>query len=402
MGRSTLAITAFAWTLAASGTVFGQDSTSDELKKLKEQVERLQERVDGQEEKSPVDEALSRMHFHGYGEAHANFPETGAMTHREGNETDIHRFVLGWGYKFSDSIRLDAEVDFEHSATEIELEYAQLDFDLTPTLTLRVGNLLMPVGPLNEFHEPPLFYSVERPYVMNSIIPTTWQENGVGIVGRFFDEMVTVRAYLVTGLDAEGFTSKNGLRGGRSHGAESKADDFAFVTRVEHSPMTGLALGLSAYAGGADQDEPALGSVRVTMFTGDARYRRGNLDLRAFYGRTDVSNADEISVATGQTIGEVMDGWYLEAAYNVLPFIAPKSDHRVVTFIRREEFDTNAEVASGYDRNGAADRQVLTVGLAYYPIPEVVIKADYEWWRDESDGDDDSIGRVNLGVGFMF
>src|SRR5574341_1860549 len=117
-------------------------------------------------------------HLHGYGELHFNHPQTGAMSQAAGDEIDIHRWVIGLAYEFSDRIRMDMELDFEHAFSEPEFEYGFLEFDLPPTLSARVGSLLMPVGPLNEFHEPPLFYSVERPYVERSLIPTTWQENG--------------------------------------------------------------------------------------------------------------------------------------------------------------------------------------------------------------------------------
>ena len=133
---------------------------------------------------SAEEDAEKRLQFHGYGEFHYNNPETGTMDQSATSEADVHRFVLGWTYEFTPVIRLDAEIDYEHAAREIELEYAHLDYDLSPTTSLRVGSLLMPVGPLNEFHEPPLYYSVERPYVQRSIIPTSWQENGLGMVGR--------------------------------------------------------------------------------------------------------------------------------------------------------------------------------------------------------------------------
>src|SRR3990172_8169714 len=103
-----------------------------------------------------------RLQIHGYGEVHYNNPELGAMSSDAVSVMDFHRIVLGWEYEFAENLRVEGEVDFEHAATEIELEEAFLEYDLRPTLALRVGSLLMPVGLLNEFHEPPLYYSVER------------------------------------------------------------------------------------------------------------------------------------------------------------------------------------------------------------------------------------------------
>src|SRR5262245_39196129 len=77
----------------------------------------------------------SRLAIHGYGEVHYNNPEIGTMDDHAPARSDIHRFGLGWTYEFTPKIRMDAEIDYEHAAAELELEYAELDFDLTTTLT---------------------------------------------------------------------------------------------------------------------------------------------------------------------------------------------------------------------------------------------------------------------------
>ena len=177
---------------------------------------------DGEEKEIP-------WRLHGYGELHFNHPQLGAMSQAAGDEIDIHRWVIGLAYDFSDRIRMDMELDFEHAADELEFEYGFLEFDLKPGLAARVGSVLMPVGPLNEFHEPPLFYSVERPYLEQFIIPTTWQENGAGIVGRAFQNKLAFRAYATAGLDASKITALEGLHDVSSKGAESKIEDWAGV-----------------------------------------------------------------------------------------------------------------------------------------------------------------------------
>jgi len=130
------------------------------------------------------EDLLGKLQFHGYGELHYNNPKIDTMSSGAGNVIDVHRFVLGWEYEFTENLRVEAELDYEHAAKELELEEAYLEYDLLPAVSLRVGTVLMPVGPLNETHEPPLYYSVERPYVERYIIPTTWQENGLGVAGR--------------------------------------------------------------------------------------------------------------------------------------------------------------------------------------------------------------------------
>ena len=211
------------------------------------------------------------------------------------SEIDFHRFVLGWSYEFTENVRLEAEVDFEHAAKEIELEYAYIEYDLTPELSLRGGSLLMPVGPLNEYHEPPLFFSVERPYIQKSIVPTTWQEIGGGLSGRVLEGKIAFRAYGVSGLDGIQFTTLDGIREGRSKGSEAKASDLALVGRVEYSPVSEVQLGGSGYFGGADQGDTNLGNVTVNIVGLDGRIRVAGFDLMGVFTRIGVEGAAGLS-----------------------------------------------------------------------------------------------------------
>ncbi|HKW51278.1 MAG TPA: hypothetical protein VJQ53_06025 [Candidatus Eisenbacteria bacterium] len=341
-----------------------------------------------------------RISFSGYGDIHYNNPAIGTMKQSALSEADVHRLVLGWAYEFTPQIRVDVEVDFEHAAKEIELELAHLDYDLTPNLTFRAGSLLMPVGPLNEFHEPPLYYSVERPYVEKYIVPTTWQEIGMGLVGRSKSGALAYRGYVVTGLDALGFTGLEGLDGGISHGSEGKAEDLAGVARVEYAAASGLSIGLSGYYGGADQGDSTLKKVFVAIGGADARYRGHGWDVRgAAYGVT-VDGAGRVSSATGQGIGKTMIGWYGEVAYDLLRRDAREGGGRsLMVFGRFEDFDTMNEVPSGLVSDPSAARRVITAGLSYLPIEKIAFKGDFEHWKDDTDA---QLNRFNLGLAFRF
>ena len=107
---------------------------------------------------------------------------------------------------------------------------------------------------MNEFHEPPFFFGVNRPEVERRIIPTTWRENGVGIFGTAFAETLSYRAYVVNGFNARGY-GPGGLRGGRQKGNRALAEDLAFVARADWSPTPELLLGGSVYNGDAGQDQ---------------------------------------------------------------------------------------------------------------------------------------------------
>ncbi len=352
----------------------------------------------GQEEEKPVP-----YHFHGYGELHFNHPKTGAMSQAGGDEIDIHRWVIGLAYDFSDRIRMDMELDFEHAATELELEYGFLEFDLKPGLSARVGSVLMPVGPLNEFHEPPTFYSVERPYLERFIIPTTWQENGAGIVGRAFQNKLAFRAYATAGLDAARITSSlEGLHDVSSKGAESKIEDWAGVGRLEFSPVKYLTVSTSGYVGGADQSNPTLGYVLVKIWEGDAKFRYAGLELSGTFVRTEIIGAEQVSRAASEPIGKAMQGGNAEAAYHFKELWSQgseKSEKDLVLFGRYERFNTNQEVATGFAADQRALRRIFATGMAFYPLSSVALKLDGEFWKD---GKDDKVERLNVGAAFMF
>ena len=143
----------------------------------------------------------------------------------------------------------------EHASTgsggSASVEFATLDYLARPELNLRVGLLLVPMGIVNELHEPNYFLPVNRPATESAIIPSTWRENGVGVFGEV--GQFRYKAYVVNGLDGEDFAGK-GLRGGRQKGANAKAEDLAGVLRLDWVPTSNLMLGGSVYSGGSGQD----------------------------------------------------------------------------------------------------------------------------------------------------
>lgn len=353
--------------------------------------------------------AFDKIHFHGYGEVHYNNPKTQSLvpSHRTLNaETDVHRMVLGAAYDFTDTVRMDFEGEFEHAGGTMEVEYAFLEMDIKPGLSWRAGSLLMPMGPLNEFHEPTNFYSVERPYVETYIVPSTWMEVGTGLVGRTADGKHAFRSYLVTGLTGANFTDDGGIRSGRTKGNQGAADDLGIIARYETSalPVQGLKLGFSGYHGEADQGSTSFSkNSSLTMLQGDFHYRRKAFEWMASGVTTKLTGADQLSVVKKETIGDRQEGWYSELAYHLTAFEdkAKETDKEFVPFLRYEQFDTHASVPGGFIQGRENDRQVWTTGLAFFPTKarNVVIKADVENWRDARN---DTGTRFNLGMGFTF
>jgi len=342
----------------------------------------------------------SKITFHGYGELHYNQPKiegSGFPAHALSPTLDFHRLVIGLDYAFTDRLSLHVEIDFEHAAQEIELEFAYIEYVFNDYVHLRGGSLLLPVGPLNEYHEPTHFYSVERPYVERFIIPTSWQSGGGGLAGQVIPGL-RYRAYVIEGLDAAKFTSLGGIFESQAPLYEdtNTAADFGGVGRLEYTGLPGFSLGASLYSAGAAQKTPGIKTAQVTLWDADVRYRKMGFDLSALYAKTHIGDASQISAAVGQTIGGRQYGWNVEGAYHVDQLTEAAWD--LVPFIRFEMIDTQADVPDTLHTPGS-ERQILTAGMAFFPHPDVALKGDLERWRDDTGT---AAYRYNFGLAFEY
>lgn len=340
----------------------------------------------------------------GYMDFHFNKPE-GAD-----GILDFHRFVLLFNHAFTPRIRFVAELELEHAlvegleeAGELELEQAYVDFLLRRGFNVRGGMLLVPVGLLNERHEPPVFYGVERPFVDTVIVPSTWFEVGAGVHGEL-GRGLRYRAYVMAPLDASGFTAEDGLREGRQKGAEANIGRPALTGRVEYLAVRGLALGGSLWHGRSGFAFRPRFDVPVTVVEGDARYARDRLELRGQYAHVFVENAASLNDAIQRTtgvdpnVGREMRGFYLEAGYRVVAAARPGD---VGVFLRYENFDTQFRMPAGYLPLVQFDRSAWVAGFSYWPDPDVVVKADVSIVRSRS-----TVVRpprsFNIGLGWWF
>ncbi|GBC85185.1 hypothetical protein HRbin11_01631 [bacterium HR11] len=330
---------------------------------------------------------------------------------------DALRMIMYLGYRFTDRVLFNSEVEFEHAKTEenldgqageVALEFAYVDFLLSPALNVRAGLLLHPLGIINEVHEPPTFHGVLRPDVERVVIPSTWRELGVGVYGEL-GYGFHYRAYLTSGLDARGFED-GGLREGRGEGNRVRFVTPAGIGRLDWIPTAGLTLGVGAYAGRADQGlkfpdgRPLRIPVRMAEVHGLIQHR--GLEVRGLYVRTWIGHADQLNLFKGLTgdegVAEQIVGGYVEAAFNL--FSLPALTARfpgvyLAPFVRWEVYDTHHRVPVGFERNPALHRRVWTLGLTFKPIPAVVIKADFQdRWNEAGT----ARNQWNLGIGFNF
>ncbi|WP_448510906.1 porin [Immundisolibacter sp.] len=315
-----------------------------------------------------------------YGEMHWNSLQSK-------DEIDFHRFVLFLGHEFDAKTRLFAELELEHSLAgegkkgEVELEQAYIERDLADSQHARVGLFLIPVGILNEHHEPDTFYGVERNPVETNIIPTTWWEGGVGLHGDLAPGWgYDVAAH--SGLKVP-LTGSNAFltRSGRQKVSEAVAEDPAITARIRYTAIPGLELALS----GQFQDDltQGLGQERARAFLWEthAVLQRGPFGLRALYAGWDIGGDQAQALGRDQ-----QNGWYVEPSWRL--------NDQWGVFARYNRWDT----AAG-DSADSKFRQI-DVGFNYWLSEQVVLKLDYMDKNGPSSALDDH--GVNAGVGFSF
>jgi hypothetical protein len=329
--------------------------------------------------------------------------------------TDILRVVLYTGYRFSDKVVFNSEVEFEHQS-QIFVEFAYLDFLLSEAFNVRVGNVLVPVGVTNELHEPVFFNGVERPEVERNLIPTTWNENGFGLHGELGGGL-SYEAYALTGLNAARTPSPgNWVRGLRTRGGttgnaanqRALAETYAGVLALAWDGGP-LALGGSAYWGRSGQKQTVSGTDAreidgdVAIFEVHGRFEARGLQLKGLAMQGTLSDAELINAKHALTgsggVGERVRGAYAEVGYDVMPLLG--RDDQLVPFVRYELLKFHDQVPEGFTKNPALDVDLVVAGLTWRPIPTVALKADWSWRK--TGAANNAVGRaVNVGAGFVF
>jgi hypothetical protein len=300
---------------------------------------------------------------------------------KPGDHADVRRAVLYFGYKWSDHILFNSELEYEHAGGEVSVEFAYLDFLWKPQASFRAGLVLLPVGFVNELHEPTVLLGADRPLVEQRILPTTWREMGFGLFGQAGP--LTYRTYVVNGFDASGFTD-DGLSGGRQGGNQSKAKDLAWVGRLDYTGVPGLTVGGSAYTGKAGQGletpEGRRIGVSTRIFEGHLEWKQRGLEFRALGAQGRLSDVAALNAALGLegagSVGERLQGYYLQLGYDLLS--GRGGQRALIPYARWETLNTQDQVPAGLSANPDTDVRNLTLGLEYKPIEQVVVKADYQ------------------------
>lgn len=324
--------------------------------------------------------SLGKTSIGGYGEHHFNRFEDA------NDQVDAHRFVLYVGHQYSDTVRFFSEVELEHSLSgegkpgEVELEQAYIEWDFADNHRVQMGQFLVPVGILNETHEPDTFFGTERNQVEKNIIPATWWETGVNVLGEIAPGL-SYNLALHSGLEIDTDAGKTKVRDGRQKSAKAVAEDLAFTARLKYTGIAGLELA-TTFQHQQDVTQGILGDdAEGNLFEAHAAYKSGPFGLRALYASWDIDGS-----AFEANGSDEQEGWFVEPSYMITESLG--------TFVRYSEFNNNAGVST------STDSEVWDYGINYWLTPNVVLKADYtDFVNDNSGTDKDAF---NLGIGWSF
>ena len=390
-----------------------------------------------------------------YGEIKLGSMQNPAANGQWQNGFDMARLVLLPTYQVNDYITFNAELEWEHGGTAfdnddklhgaVEVEQAFFDVKFNDHFTLRSPGIdLIPISFTNLYHEPTLFYSVQRPELANGLIPTTWYAPAAGFYGKIVDGL---NYQFQISQSAEDFGDDFAHRGDNGHinsggyaagisGSEALAlsrapigdfrqlsNELAYTLRLSYTPsfLPGFA-GSSAiyyspnvtprgaYATQPDGTEVPLGKNAMTIFNTEARYRVPNtgLELRAEYANVNFSNPENLRANNDlddtNNVGKNMWGYSGEIAYH---FRAP-NDYDIVPFYRytRQNFQTSGMLGSDLTNGlnnitGSGDMTFHDVGVAVFPNPSLVYKLNYTKVIDRSPTGAMS-DRVLAGVGWLW
>lgn len=320
----------------------------------------------------------------GYGELHYNNLED-KNGDDDKDEIDFHRFVLFFGHEFTDNLRFFSELELEHSLAgegkdgEVELEQAYIEYDINDQHRVKGGLFLVPVGILNETHEPNTFFGTERNPVEKNIIPTTWWEAGAmfsGEIAQGFSYDVAAHSGLqVTAGDAYK------VRDGRQKVSEAEAEDFAYTGRIKWTGMPGVELSaLVQYQENIGQSlDSDIGSA--TLFETHAVIERGPFGLRALYATWDLDGSGPESIGADE-----QTGWYIEPSYRI--------NQNFGIFARYNEWDNQAGNSTD------SEFEQWDIGVNWWPHKNVVVKVDYQ--DQDAPAGEKELDGLNVGLGYEF
>jgi hypothetical protein len=426
--KTTLVATAVILACQVSHGQTAKDMAADmrqmreELRQLRAELEGLKKQKDQTPTPAPViaaqtpsqtdtsahvDQPANAVNLFGYGELNFTRPKNNIA----GSEATARRAVLGFGYKFNDRTRFAAELEVEHAVVskddsgEVAFEQLYVEHDISDGLSAKMGLFLLPVGYMNESHEPTRYYGVTRNLVETAIIPSTWRELGVGFRG-IQDSGLRWDAGVVTSFDLTKWptdsadTKESPLGAIHQEGQKAKAASLGYYGALNFDGIPGVNFGGSLFQGGIGQKQPTIASpnASVTLAEVHTKWQVGSWDLSALAAQGwfhDVSAFNASGNGASNPVPDQFRGWYAQAAYRLWR----SGDRSLVPFTRYEQVNTALGFSGlgGLAPANAPNTKVWTAGASYYLHPQVVVKMDMQKYQNNS-----ALDRFNMGLGFHY
>ena len=332
---------------------------------------------------------FEKIHIGGYGELHYNDTETDAGS--KSKKVDAHRFVLFFGYDYNDKVRFRSEFELEHGLVkdtddgsnggEVELEQMYVEIDVTDQTSIQTGVILVPVGIMNETHEPPSFYGVERNDVEKYLIPATWWAAGVKVSHKL-NNGLRFEAMISEGLKG---TTDGYIRGGRQKSANASANDLAYTARVTYTGIPGLKTSIF-YNRQSDFTQDSSDNIEeMDLYGVTAIYNRDGYEFKALHVQADFSGKDETGAFFTAGFDE-HQGTFLEASKRI---------GNLGLFV-------NNSIVSG--EKVSRQYTVMQAGFSYWPQgTNTVLKANFydKEYSSDTKQSSNSDG-FHLGMGYEF
>ncbi|MGN1220733.1 MAG: hypothetical protein ACI4TU_07325 [Candidatus Cryptobacteroides sp.] len=382
-----------------------------------------------QQESQPTSKG-SRLTIGGYGEVALSrnfysdnvYRYSSASSHKgeQHGRFDIPHAVIYLGYDFGKGWTMQTEIEFEHTGTgvavekefeeagewesetekggEVELEQFWIQKSFFPALNVRMGHIIVPVGGLNNAHEPLHYFTVYRPEGEYTILPSTWHDTGVSLWGKISHWRYEVMA--IAGLDAYLFSTENFIKNGAGSPFEFKvANQLGFAARIDNYSINGLRLSLSGFYGRTFNNTYPYEEIPETsryygvkgrtaigafdfVYTGKNFIARGNADYGYVADAAIISNMKRNRSASNapydkSAVGKSAVAAGCEAGYDILSFFSRKDTERKLFLFGRYEYYNSYIPDTGQEAAEWTAKHRIAVGLNYIPLPQIVVKAEY-------------------------
>ena len=400
-----------------------------------------------------VDSPVAGLAIGAYGEVKFGAMQNPAAGGQWQNGFDAHRFVLLPTFAITPNIIFNAEIEFEHAGSGFdnddklhgtaEVEQLWIDFKIVDPFNWRAPGIdLVPIGYINQHHEPTQFYSVNRPELYNGLIPSTWKVPSTSVYGTLteglkyqimlssgqedfgasFDSRTTAKTVPAFPTPyAPGIDGVTALAFSRPPLGDFQqlTNSLAVAGKLDFSPsfVPGFAGSVSGYytpnttpRGAHDDMGNPLGKSSLSMFDVEFRYRVPNtgLELRGEYVQAVFGNPANLRANNDSdptnNVGKTMFGYSGEVAYHVPLGTILNSEWEAVPFYRYTLQNLQTGGFAGTDANmptGAGQTQFHTAGIALFPSPKLVLKATYQKVKN-NDPTGANSDAVLGGVGFFF